>query len=81
MTQAGGRAGPEGPPAAVLARFAAERVARLATRSAEALSNETGVNVDTELSMLLDLEHTYQASARILSTVNQMLDTLLQAAG
>jgi PPOX class probable F420-dependent enzyme len=31
----GGRAGPEGPPAAVLARFAAERVARLATRSAE----------------------------------------------
>ncbi|MFL5879429.1 MAG: hypothetical protein ACJ782_04915, partial [Actinomycetota bacterium] len=26
-----GRAGPEGPPAAVLERFAAERVARLAT--------------------------------------------------
>src|SRR5215217_9454785 len=32
---AGGRAGPEGPPAAVLARFAAERVARLATLSAD----------------------------------------------
>ena len=30
----GGRAGPEGPPAAVLERFAAERVARLATLSA-----------------------------------------------
>jgi PPOX class probable F420-dependent enzyme len=29
-----GRAGPEGPPAAVLERFAAERVARLATLSA-----------------------------------------------
>ncbi|HKP98949.1 MAG TPA: hypothetical protein VJ735_01345, partial [Actinomycetes bacterium] len=29
-----GRAGPEGPPAAVLARFAAQRVARLATLSA-----------------------------------------------
>ena len=53
----------------------------LAARTAEALSNETGVNVDTELSLLLDLEHTYQASARILSTVNQMLDALLQAAG
>ena len=29
-----GRAGPEGPPAAVLERFAAQRVARLATLSA-----------------------------------------------
>ena len=29
-----GRAGPEGPPAAVLARFAAQRVASLATLSA-----------------------------------------------
>jgi flagellar hook-associated protein 1 FlgK len=53
----------------------------LATRTTEALSNETGVNVDTEMSLLLDLEHTYQASARILNTVNQMLDALLQAAG
>src|SRR4029453_18358769 len=35
MADAGsGRAGPEGPPAAVLARFAAERVARLGTRPA-----------------------------------------------
>jgi PPOX class probable F420-dependent enzyme len=34
MTQAGGRAGPEGPPAAVLERFAQGRVARLATLSA-----------------------------------------------
>ena len=32
---ASGRAGPEGPPPAVLARFAAERVVRLATRSAD----------------------------------------------
>jgi flagellar hook-associated protein 1 FlgK len=63
------------------ASSAADSKEALATRSAEALSNETGVNVDTEMSMLLDLEHTYQASARILSTVNQMLDSLLQAAG
>lgn len=61
------------------ASAAAEAKEALATRSAEALSNETGVNVDTEMSLLLDLEHTYQASARILSTVNQMLDALLQA--
>ncbi|MGB3896983.1 MAG: flagellar hook-associated protein FlgK [Mesorhizobium sp.] len=61
------------------AATAADTKEALATRTAEALSNETGVNVDTEMSLLLDLEHTYQASARILSTVNQMLDSLLQA--
>ena len=51
----------------------------LATRTAEALSNETGVNVDEEMSTLLDLEHAYQASARILNTVGQMLDALMEA--
>jgi flagellar hook-associated protein 1 FlgK len=51
----------------------------LAQRSAEALSNDTGVNVDTEMSLMLDLEHTYQASARLLSTVGSMLDSLLEA--
>ncbi len=33
---------------------------------AEALSNDTGVNVDTEMSLLLDLEHSYEASARLI---------------
>lgn len=51
----------------------------LAQRTGEALSNATGVNVDNEMSQMLDLEHTYQASARILTTVNQMLDALLAA--
>ena len=53
----------------------------LATRTAEALSNDTGVNVDTEMSMLLDLEHTYQASARMMKTVDDMLSALLDAVG
>lgn len=61
------------------ATTAADNKEALAARSAEALSNDTGVNVDTELSLLLDLEHTYQASARIMSSVNQMLDSLLEA--
>lgn len=61
------------------ASTAANAKEALATRTAEALSNDTGVNVDTEMSLLLDLEHTYQASARILNTVNQMLDSLMQA--
>lgn len=51
----------------------------LATRSAEALSNETGVNVDDELALLLDLEHTYQASARLIKAVDDMLVALLDA--
>ena len=47
-------------------------------RTAEALSNETGVNVDTEMALLLDLEHAYEASARIISTVDQMMASLLE---
>ena len=61
------------------ASAASEAKEALATRTAEALSNETGVNVDEEMSTLLDLEHAYQASARILNTVSQMLDALMEA--
>lgn len=53
----------------------------LATRTQSSLSNATGVNVDEEMSNLLDLEHSYQASARIIRTVDDMLSTLIQAAG
>lgn len=61
------------------ATTAADTKEALVTRTAEALSNETGVNIDTEMSLLLDLEHAYQASARLLNTVNQMFATLLEA--
>ncbi|TPJ81133.1 flagellar hook-associated protein FlgK [Mesorhizobium sp. B2-6-2] len=53
----------------------------LAARTAEALSNDTGVNVDQEMSLLLDLEHTYQASAHMMKTVSDMLDALMNAVG
>ncbi len=49
----------------------------LLVRTEEALSSEIGVNVDTEMSLLLDLEHSYEASARILRTIDQMLGTLM----
>jgi flagellar hook-associated protein 1 FlgK len=51
----------------------------LAVRTAEALSNEAGVNVDMEMSLLLDLEHSYEASARLLRAVDEMLAALLDA--
>ncbi|MBU4528960.1 MAG: flagellar hook-associated protein FlgK [Hoeflea sp.] len=50
-------------------------------RSAEALSNETGVSLDEELSMLLQLEQSYKASARLISVVDEMLKALMAAAG
>ncbi len=61
------------------ASSAAEGKEALATRTAEALSNATGVNVDMEMSLLLDLEHTYEASARLIKAVDDMLSSLLMA--
>lgn len=46
-------------------------------RASTSLSNATGVNIDQEVTTMLDLERSYQASAKVLSVVNQMLDTLL----
>ena len=51
----------------------------LAVRTAEALSNETGVNIDMEMSLLLDLEHSYEASSRLIRAVDEMLAALLDA--
>jgi flagellar hook-associated protein 1 FlgK len=61
------------------ASSAADAKEALAVRTAEALSNETGVNVDMEMSLLLDLEHSYEASARLLRAVDEMLAALLDA--
>ncbi len=44
-----------------------------------ALSNATGVNLDTELSNMLALEQSYQASAKLLSTVNTLYTSLFSA--
>ncbi|MCL2100862.1 MAG: flagellar hook-associated protein FlgK [Fibromonadales bacterium] len=46
---------------------------QLKTRQDEVM----GVNLNEEMAMLIQYEHTYQASARYLSTVNSMLDILL----
>jgi flagellar hook-associated protein 1 FlgK len=44
-----------------------------------ALSNATGVNLDTELSNMLALEQSYQASAKLLNTVNTLYTSLFSA--
>jgi flagellar hook-associated protein 1 FlgK len=38
----------------------------------------SGVNIDTEMSRLLTLQTAYGANARVMTTVKQMMDTLLQ---
>ena len=49
-------------------------------RASQALSQKTGVNVDEELSMLLELERSYEASARLMSAIDAMYAALLNVA-
>ena len=51
----------------------------LATTASQALSNATGVNQDAQLSQMLSLENSYQTSAKLLTTVNNMFGSLLTA--
>lgn len=51
----------------------------LHVRLNEALTSETGVNLDEEMSRLLELEQTFEASARLIRAVDQMLQDLLAA--
>jgi flagellar hook-associated protein 1 FlgK len=51
----------------------------VAQRATSSLSQGTGVNLDEEMTNLLDLERIFQASSRLINTVDEMLSTLLQA--
>ncbi len=51
----------------------------VAANATTALSNVTGVNLDDELSQMLDIEHAYQASAQVLNTINTLYTSLIQA--
>lgn len=48
-------------------------------RASEALSNATGVNTDDETAMMLQLEKSYAASAKLLAVIDEMLRTLLNS--
>jgi len=49
----------------------------LQQRATDALSKETGVNIDEEMTRMLQFERAYQASARLMTTIDQMFQTLL----
>jgi flagellar hook-associated protein 1 FlgK len=53
----------------------------LLSQASQALSNATGVNIDAQMSMMLEYENSYQASAKLISTINTMFGALLQAVG
>ncbi len=63
------------------ATTASENTSAMLIRSEEAYSNATGVNLDEELILLLDIEQSYKAASKLLSTIDEMLAALLQAAG
>ena len=52
----------------------------LATQATSALSNATGVNLDAEMTNMLNLENSYALTAKLLTTVNSMFSALLNAA-
>ncbi|HCO55277.1 MAG TPA: flagellar hook-associated protein FlgK, partial [Pelagibacterium sp.] len=41
------------------------------------MSAEYGVNVDEEMARLMQLQNAYSASARVVSTVQELIDALL----
>jgi flagellar hook-associated protein 1 FlgK len=52
------------------------------TASVDALrQSASGVNLDEEVTNMLTLQHAYQASSRVLSTMNDLLDTLINHTG
>jgi flagellar hook-associated protein 1 FlgK len=51
----------------------------LLARASEALSNATGVNVDDEYALQLQLEQSYAASSKLIAALQQLFDTLLEA--
>jgi flagellar hook-associated protein 1 FlgK len=53
----------------------------LLDRSSQALSSATGVNLDEEMTLMLDLERSYQASSKLITTIDNMYGALLAAVG
>jgi len=53
--------------------------AALLTRASDSLSRATGVDLDNELEVMMRLERSYQATARVLTTVDNMLSALMNS--
>ena len=58
---------------------ASEHSKALLTRASDALSRATGVDLDDELAVVMRLERSYEATARIITTVDRMLGVLMNS--
>ncbi|KPF42039.1 flagellar hook-associated protein FlgK [Rhizobium sp. AAP43] len=63
------------------ATAAEENKAALYERTFQTYSSKTAVSLDEELSLLLDVEQSYKAAAKLVSTVDEMLAAVLEMAG
>jgi flagellar hook-associated protein 1 len=52
---------------------------QVANQAQAALASATGVNLDSELTNLMGFQENYEASAKLLTTINQTMQSLLQA--
>ena len=59
----------------------AETAALASGRANEALQSEVGVSLDEELADLVSAQRAYEASARMISAIDGMLDTLINRTG
>ena len=59
---------------------AASYQSSVASQASSALSNTTGVNLDTEMTNMLNIENSYTTTAKLLTTVNNMFSSLIAAA-
>ncbi len=57
----------------------AEYARALLQRSQDALAKVAGISIDDEMTQLLELERTYQASSKLIAAVDSMFDALMQA--
>ncbi|NRP84506.1 hypothetical protein GFPCMMHI_00382 [Ensifer adhaerens] len=62
------------------ATTAGENTSAALSRSSSAYSNATGVNLDEELTLMMDIEQSYKAGTKILNAVNEMLQSVLDIA-
>jgi flagellar hook-associated protein 1 FlgK len=62
------------------ANDAASYQSSLVSQASAALSNATGVNLDTEMTNMLNIENSYTSAAKLLTTVQDMFSALMNAA-
>ena len=62
-------------------QIALETQNQLMKQLEEMRQSVSGVSVDEELSNMIKYQHGYAAAARFITTVNQMLDTIINRMG